>query len=97
MLTLVSKMVLEKTYVHSGLYKTSPKSFDTNVNRFLLFLIIITVLTEKTIKQDKKDPTFVLTDGYHKAQSALNELGITILKGRYGTGKSTMALHLASY
>jgi hypothetical protein len=67
------------TYVHSGLYKTSPKSFDTNVNRFLLFLIIITVLTEKTIKQDKKDPTFVLTDGYHKAQSALNELGITIL------------------
>jgi hypothetical protein len=27
----------------------------------------------------------------------LNELGITILKGRYGTGKSTMALHLASY
>jgi predicted ATP-binding protein involved in virulence len=53
----------------------------------------ITVLTEKTIKQDKKDPTFVLTDGYHKAQSALNELGITILKGRYGTGKSTMALH----
>jgi cellulose biosynthesis protein BcsQ len=24
-------------------------------------------------------------------------LGITILKGRYGTGKSTIALHLASY
>jgi hypothetical protein len=43
-----------------GLYKSSPKSFDTHVNRFLLFLIIITVSTEKTIKQDKKDPTFVL-------------------------------------
>jgi ribosome-binding ATPase YchF (GTP1/OBG family) len=27
----------------------------------------------------------------------LDELGITILKGRYGTGKSTMALHLASH
>jgi pantothenate kinase-related protein Tda10 len=52
---------------------------------------------EKTIKQAKKDPTFVLTYGYHKAQSALDELGITILKGRYGTGKSTMALHLASH
>jgi hypothetical protein len=46
-----------------------------------LFLIIITVSTEKTIKQDKKDPTFVLTHGYHKALSALDELGITILKG----------------
>ena len=90
-------MVLEKTYVHSGLYETSPKSFDSNVNRFLLFLIIITVLTEKTIKQDKKDPTFVLTHGYHKAKTALDKLGITILKGRYGTGKSTIALHLASH
>jgi hypothetical protein len=70
-----------------GLYKSSPKSFDTHVNRFLLFLIIITVSTEKTIKQDKKDPTFVLTHGYHKAQSALEEL---VLKGRYGTGKSTI-------
>jgi hypothetical protein len=49
LLTLVSKMVLEKTYVHSGLYKTSPKSFDTNVNRFLLFLIIITVLTQMAL------------------------------------------------
>jgi hypothetical protein len=35
--------------------------------------------------------------GYHKAKTALDELGITILKGRYGTGKSTMALHLASH
>ena len=98
-------MIVEKAYIHSGLYKyihsglykPFKKLFDTNLNRLLLFLIIITVLTEKTIKQDKKDPTFVLTHGYHKAQSALDELGITILKGRYGTGKSTMALHLASY
>ena len=27
----------------------------------------------------------------------MDELGITILKGRYGTGKSTMAFHLASH
>jgi ribosomal protein L23 len=50
-----------------------------------LFLIIITVLTEKTIKQDKKDPTFVLTHGYHKAKTALDELGITILIKRNRT------------
>ena len=90
-------MIVEKAYIHSGLYKPFKKLFDTNLSMFLLFLIIITVLTEKTIKQEKKDPTFVLTHGYHKAQSALDELGITILKGRYGTGKSTMALHLASH
>jgi ABC-type lipoprotein export system ATPase subunit len=53
--------------------------------------------TSIALKQDKKDPTFVLTHGYHKAKTALDELGITILKGRYGTGKSTMALHLASH
>ena len=91
------QIIVEKAYVHSGLHKPFKKLFDTNLNMFLLFLIIITVLTEKTIKQDKKDPTFVLTHGYHKAQSALDELGITILKGRYGTGKSTMALHLATH
>ena len=90
-------MILEKAYIHSGLYEPFKKLFDINLNMFLLFLIIITVLTEKTIKQDKKDPTFVLTHGYHKAKTALDELGITILKGRYGTGKSTMALHLASH
>ena len=27
----------------------------------------------------------------------MDELGVTILKGRYGTGKSSMALHLASH
>jgi hypothetical protein len=90
-------MIVEKAYIHSGLYKPFKKLFDTNLNMFLLFLIIITVLTENTIKQDKMDPTFVLTHGYHKAKSALDELGIAILKGRYGTGKSTMAIHLASH
>jgi tRNA A37 threonylcarbamoyladenosine biosynthesis protein TsaE len=64
----------------------------TFIDVFIFF--IITVLAEKTIKQANKDPTFVLTHGYRKAQSALDELGVTILKGRYGSGKSSMALHL---